>query len=167
MRIRQQVNGQVVDLEFRVAGRDVEYRILDGGRDEAPFRRVDVVEAEPGVYSILAGERSFDIRLEHAHYGTVAQYRSSRFLLEKASRSRRAAGASGSGPLNVKAAMPGRVVRVLVSEGDRVNPGDGIVVLEAMKMQNEITASRGGVVRRLSVQEGKVVAAGELLCVLE
>jgi biotin carboxyl carrier protein len=69
--------------------------------------------------------------------------------------------------LNVKAAMPGRVVRLLVAEGDRVIPGQGLVVLEAMKMQNEIAASREGVVRRLTAQEGKVVAAGELLCVLE
>jgi biotin carboxyl carrier protein len=167
MRIRQQVNGTLVDLEFRVTGREVEYRILDASAAEVPFRRADVVEAEQGVYSILAGGRSFDIRLEHAHYGTVAQHRSSRVLLEKVSRTRRTAGASGSGPLNVKAAMPGRVVRVLVAEGDRVNGGQGLVVLEAMKMQNEIAASREGVVRRLTAQEGKVVAAGELLCVLE
>jgi acetyl-CoA/propionyl-CoA carboxylase biotin carboxyl carrier protein len=67
----------------------------------------------------------------------------------------------------VKAAMPGRVVRVLVSEGETVEAGQGLVVLEAMKMQNEITANRAGVVRRLSAVEGATVTAGALLCSLE
>jgi pyruvate carboxylase subunit B len=59
--------------------------------------------------------------------------------------------------------MPGRVVRLLVAEGEEVRAGQGLLVLEAMKMQNEIRAPRAGVVRTLGVREGASVEANGLL----
>jgi glutaconyl-CoA/methylmalonyl-CoA decarboxylase subunit gamma len=67
----------------------------------------------------------------------------------------------------VTAYMPGRVVAVLVSAGDRVETGQGIVVLEAMKMQNEIQAEHDGVVKRVCVAAGEAVEGGDVLCELE
>lgn len=167
MRIRQKVDGEVVDVELRVKGNDVEYRVLHEGSEAPPFAQASFIEAEPGVYSVIAGTRSFDFRLEHAHYGIIAQHRSTRVLLEVAKRGRAKAVGTASGSAPVKAAMPGRVVRVLVSEGEAVEAGQGLVVLEAMKMQNEISANRGGIVRRLSAVEGATVTAGAVLCLLE
>ncbi|MBM3724451.1 MAG: biotin/lipoyl-binding protein [Acidobacteria bacterium] len=63
--------------------------------------------------------------------------------------------------------MPGKVVRVLVQEGDLVEAGQGIAVVEAMKMQNEMKARRGGRVVTVRVAEGAAVAAGEVLAVIE
>jgi biotin carboxyl carrier protein len=63
--------------------------------------------------------------------------------------------------------MPGKIVRVLVREGDAVEPGQGIVVMEAMKMQNELKALRAGAVTALPVTEGAAVAAGEVLAIIE
>ena len=168
MIVRHQLNGEVVSVEFRVTGDGITYRVLQEGREAPPFQTVSHVETEPGVHSLICGLRSFDVRLEHAHYGTMAQHRSSRVLLEPVNRgSGRGGVGSLAGPVPVKAAMPGRVIRLLVAEGESVATGQGLVVLEAMKMQNEINAPRAGIVRQLAVTEGAVVAAGAMLCLLE
>jgi biotin carboxyl carrier protein len=79
--------------------------------------------------------------------------------LARAGRGRRGAGGSG----RVDARMPGRVVAVLAPEGSVVVPGQGVVVVEAMKMENEIAADRAGTVRRVHVAPGQAVEAGEPL----
>ena len=107
------------------------------------------------------------VRLERTHYGTVVQYRSSRILIEAMGRARNGLRNTASGPIQLKAPMPGRVVRLLVEEGQEVKEGEGIAVLEAMKMQNEFTAPRSGIVRRVSITEGATVSAGAILCVIE
>ena len=80
--------------------------------------------------------------------------------------SRRTAGADAAGPLEVRASIPGRIVAVAVAEGDEVAADQGLVVLEAMKMQNEIRAGRHGIVERLAVGVGENVEVGDLLLVI-
>ena len=63
--------------------------------------------------------------------------------------------------------MPGKVVRILVSEGQQLQSGQGLIVMEAMKMQNEIKCSTSGKVQKVSVRKGQAVNAGEILLVLE
>ncbi|HEY7111634.1 MAG TPA: biotin/lipoyl-containing protein [Thermoanaerobaculia bacterium] len=77
-----------------------------------------------------------------------------------------AAPGAGSGDEEVRALMPGRVVEVRVAEGDRVASGQVVLVLEAMKMQNEIRASAGGVVARCAVAAGQAVDGGALMLVV-
>ncbi len=72
-----------------------------------------------------------------------------------------------SGMQRIRADMPGKVIRVLVKPGDAVACDQALLVLEAMKMQNEIRASRSGTVKELRVREGKTVASGDLLITLE
>lgn len=74
-------------------------------------------------------------------------------------------GAGGDG--RIEAPMPGNIVSVKVAEGDTVAAGDAVIVLESMKMQNEITAPIAGVVRRLGCSEGQQVSFGEILAVIE
>jgi biotin carboxyl carrier protein len=76
-------------------------------------------------------------------------------------------GAAGSGPQRVLAPMPGKVVRVLVKPGDEVKAKQGLVVVEAMKMENELKAARDGRVRDVSVREGQSVDAGAVLLIVE
>jgi biotin carboxyl carrier protein len=76
-------------------------------------------------------------------------------------------GPSQAGPQQVRAAMPGRVVRVLIRRGDAVTGGQGLVVIEAMKMENELRAARDGRVADVRVREGMSVEAGALLVVIE
>jgi biotin carboxyl carrier protein len=80
------------------------------------------------------------------------------------------AGASdtgGTGEQRVTAPMPGRIVRILVKAGDTVSARQGLVVVEAMKMENELTVPRAGRVKEVSVTEGVSVAAGRLLLIVE
>jgi biotin carboxyl carrier protein len=80
---------------------------------------------------------------------------------------RAAAGTAGQGEQRVLAPMPGRIVKVLVRAGDEVAARQGLVVVEAMKMENELVAARAGRVREVAVAEGASVEAGRLLVVVE
>lgn len=82
-------------------------------------------------------------------------------------RARAAEGSVGAGPQRVTAPMPGKVLRVLVAAGDEVQPRQGLVVVEAMKMENELRAARGGRVKEVAAQEGQSVEAGTVLVVVE
>jgi biotin carboxyl carrier protein len=72
-----------------------------------------------------------------------------------------------AGPAEIAAPMPGKVVAVLVKDGEQVEEGQGLVVVEAMKMENELRSPRAGVVKNLSVEEGAAVDGGVALCVVE
>ena len=85
-------------------------------------------------------------------------------LRERATRGR-AAGDAG-GPLEVRAVIPGKVVAVSVAEGDRVSSGQQLLVVEAMKMQNELRAPRDGTIARVGVAEGVKIEIGDLLVVI-
>jgi biotin carboxyl carrier protein len=74
---------------------------------------------------------------------------------------------AGAGPQRLTAPMPGKVVRVLVKAGDQVTARQPVVVVEAMKMENELRASRGGTVAEVLVREGISVDAGALLLVIQ
>jgi biotin carboxyl carrier protein len=69
--------------------------------------------------------------------------------------------------IEVRAPMPGMVVRCEVQEGARIALGDGLLILEAMKMENEIRAARGGIIRGILVKERQIVDKGELLVIIE
>jgi len=82
-------------------------------------------------------------------------------------RQKNAIAATGTGPQRITAPMPGKIVRVLVKAGDDVKARQGLVVVEAMKMENELRAARDGRVRDVSVVEGQSVDAGAMLLVVE
>jgi biotin carboxyl carrier protein len=85
-------------------------------------------------------------------------------LRDRATRARDAGTASG--PSEIRAIIPGRVAAVLVTAGDAVEPGQGLLVVEAMKMQNELRATRGGTVERVAVEAGQTIDNGDLLMVV-
>lgn len=137
---------------------------------EASARNAHVEAPEPGVYSVLMDGRSYDARVEEAAGDLVVVIGGYRFEIEVRDPrrwSRKSGGRGGEGVETVLAPMPGKVVRVLVAPGDAVAPGQGIVVVEAMKMQNEMQASRAGRVVTVPAKEGATVAAGEVLATIE
>jgi acetyl-CoA/propionyl-CoA carboxylase biotin carboxyl carrier protein len=85
----------------------------------------------------------------------------------KVSKPRLAAGAGGGGDGTVSAPMQGTIVKVLVAQGDAVEPGQALLVLEAMKMENHINAERGGTVKEVRVTAGDTVGTGDVLIVIE
>jgi biotin carboxyl carrier protein len=127
-------------------------------------------QVEPGVYSVLVNGISYDVRLSASGDGLSAEVGGRRFSVEirDPRDARRGPGAAiGSGRQKVIAPMPGKVVRVLVKVGDSVEVGQGLIVVEAMKMQNEMKASRPGRVIEVRAQAGDTVGAGDTLVVLE
>ncbi len=126
----------------------------------------DIVEVEPGVYSVITELTSWEARVT----GDEISIGEHRFLFEiddprQWKRSSHAAGPHGRASLT--AAMPGKIVRVLVAVGDAIKAGQGILVVEAMKMQNELKAPRDGRVSAIEVKESESVKAGAVLAIIE
>jgi len=122
----------------------------------------DILVVEPGVYSVLVGGASYEVRVS----GGEAFIDGHRYNIETEDPrqwKRSGSGAGVHGPAAIVAPMPGKIVRVLVAEGDEVEAGQGIVVVEAMKMQNELKAPRAGRVTSLRVKTGDSVNAGAVL----
>jgi 3-methylcrotonyl-CoA carboxylase alpha subunit len=112
---------------------------------------VDVTEADGGQYTVTVGGTPIRLRVEEPGRGAA----------------RPASGARPeTGAERLVAPMPGRVIAVHVRAGDRVEPGAPLVVLEAMKMENEFRAATAGVVREVAVAAGQAVNAGDLLVVI-
>jgi biotin carboxyl carrier protein len=129
-----------------------------------------IAAVEPGVYSILLDGRSYEARVEQADGRIVVFIDGHRFEIEIRDPrrwSRQAAGQGIEGRLSVTAPMPGKIVRVLVAAGDAVAAGQGLLVVEAMKMQNELKSPKAGHVVTLAAREGARVAAGEVLAIIE
>jgi biotin carboxyl carrier protein len=134
--------------------------------------RLDVVMTARDVLSILHNGRHYEAKREYSLLGeTHIIVGSERFGAEvrdpRSLRSRRAAAGAEAGPAKIIAPMPGIVIRLLVSQGDEVVAGQGVVVVEAMKMQNELKSSKKGKVTRVVVKEGAAVNAGDLLAIVE
>jgi biotin carboxyl carrier protein len=147
--------------EERIEITNGRFRVGDGSEREA-----SVETLQPGVYSVLLDGRSYEARVEDGVV-TVNGFRYEVEVRDPRRWSRQSRGGAHSGAQNIKAPMPGKVVRVLVAVGDAVEPGQGIVVVEAMKMQNELKAPRAGKVIGLSAKIGATVTAGEILAAIE
>ena len=130
-----------------------------------------IEEVEPGVYSILRGGHSYQARVSKSRdvyqVELGAGHHSSVVLRDPRALTSRGSGGAGSGRQSIAAPMPGKIVRVLVAVGDRVEAGHGLVVVEAMKMQNEMKAPRPGVIVEVKAVAGATVAAGDVLIALE
>jgi biotin carboxyl carrier protein len=128
---------------------------------------VDAAEVEPGRWSLLmdGSYASHEIVVRPAASGEMSVQvdgASVPVALRDPRRSRRGH-AAGDGPVRVVAPMPGKIVRLLVAPGDEVTVRQGLVVVEAMKMENELRAPRAGTVADVSVQEGAIVDVGAVL----
>jgi biotin carboxyl carrier protein len=137
---------------------------------DAAAREASVESPEPGVYSVLLDGRSYDAFVEDTATGLVVTIEGYRFELEVRDPrrwSRKTAGAGAGAVQSIVSPMPGKVVRVLAAPGDEVVAGQGIVVVEAMKMQNELKSNRMGRVLSVPAKEGATVNAGELLATIE
>jgi biotin carboxyl carrier protein len=137
---------------------------VDGRRLAADFQRLPDGE----VYSLLVDGRSHEVRVSPGANALEVTVRGTRVPVEVRHPLEKLLGATlrksgaGSGE-TISAPMPGLVVALRVQPGDVVAPGQAVVVIEAMKMQNELTAQHGGVVSEVLVSERQSVAAGQAL----
>jgi biotin carboxyl carrier protein len=168
------VAGQERLIEVRPQGSSFRVAIHEG-TSESPDPRVLIVDAvhlAGHAMSLLVDGRSVRCEVEPAKDGRLAvlvgdEVHSLEILDERHLRLRRASGKfTLEGPQRIDAPMPGKVVRVLVKQGDQVQEGQGLVVVEAMKMENELKSPKAGVVKELHAQEGQPVEAGAKLAVV-
>jgi biotin carboxyl carrier protein len=155
---------RVVELERTAGG----WRVtLDGQPVDA-----DAVEISPYTLSILLSGESHEIRITPAPGGKLklqsgAQEFTAEVMDPRSWSGRRHGQVEAEGRQQILAPMPGKVVRLLVKAGDRVEAGQGLLVVEAMKMQNEIRSPKSGTVERVLAKEGQPVTAGEILAWVE
>jgi biotin carboxyl carrier protein len=132
---------------------------------------LDVASPQDGMLSLLLHDRSYEVKQELLGTDTnivVGQQRFSASVRDPRSfRSRRRVDAGEQGVMKIKAPMPGKVVRILAGVGTQVETGQSVLVIEAMKMQNELKAPKSGVVKKISVAEGATVEAGQALAEVE
>ena len=130
----------------------------------------DAVQLAPGIYSILIDGESLEVRVEPDGGGLRLSVANHEWRAEirdpREWRRNRGSTAEAEGRQRVSAPMPGKIVRVLVENGDSVDAKQGLFVVEAMKMQNEIRSPKSGKVERLLVTEGQTVNAGDVLAVI-
>jgi biotin carboxyl carrier protein len=129
---------------------------------------VDAEHVDPRTLSILIGGKSFEVRREPGDKVFIHGKRYEVSVDDPRSwRGRKRAGAGTEGPQKLTASMPGRIVRVLAAEGEKISAGQGIAVVEAMKMQNEIKSPKEGTLKKLLAKPGMNVNAGEVLAIVE
>jgi len=151
-------------VELTIERSNGEYVVEIGGER----RRADVRKLEGDFYSILTGGRSYEVSVEPRGEAYYVRHGAAELLVTLSDPSRQAReGRVKQGPDEVVTQMPGRVVRLLVAEGDEVEAGQGIVVVEAMKMENEIVAGKAGKVVSVRVEPGRTVEGGAVLAVIE
>jgi biotin carboxyl carrier protein len=142
---------------------------LDGHEVE-----VDAVLARPDVLSLRFGNQVYEIKSERVggakgdNNDRQVWVGNARFACElRDPRALRSRAADDHGPRKLTAPMSGKVVRVLAREGDAVEAGAGVLVVEAMKMQNEIKSPKKGTIQKMLAAEGVAVNAGDVLAIVE
>jgi biotin carboxyl carrier protein len=131
---------------------------------------VDAVLARADVLSLRIGNRAFEVKCERVGSETHFWVGSERFAVEvrdPRSLRGRVRASDEQGPKKLTAPMPGKVVRILAAQGAEIEAGAGVVVVEAMKMQNEVKSPKKGTIQRILVSTGTAVNAGDVLAIVE
>lgn len=167
------------ELIVTAEGRDRSV-IVDGPEPDGRFRisidgveqLVDAAALRPGSWSLIIAGRSYQVDLDRRRGAIAASVGGSNgadhvmLQVEDALHRRLASAAGGRAPArgeSIRAPIAGKVVKVLVAVGDSVAPGSAVIVLEAMKMENELAAERGGTVSAIHKAAGQAVDTGDLL----
>ena len=162
MKISAKAGSKVFDV--LIDRQDGQYLVTVDGTEHL----VDAQKLEADFYSILFEGRSYEVSVEADGEAYLVRHQAYEQKVELSDPSRRARDREkAAGPAKIISAMPGRIVRVLVAEGDEVAEGQGLLVVEAMKMENEVGSPKAGRVSSLQVDEGQAVESGALLAVVE
>ncbi len=171
MKLTAEIDGQSYALDLQHEGARVEATV-DGRRYE-----LEVRETEAGLFLVLAGGRVYECWANRdgtqQQGGTTEVHLGDELFQVTLIDPKRLSGARGAGAeasggrAQIKASMPGKVVRVLVATGALVEAGDALVVVEAMKMQNELKSPKSGSVVEVRAETGATVDAGDVLVVVE
>jgi biotin carboxyl carrier protein len=176
LKLRVKVDGEDYTLDLTRNSTASEYRlsVRQTGAGGQGIRNssgtASIAEVMPGVFSVLLGHRSFTAyvvpNVKNLEVWTGGE-RHVLSITDARDRSSKNKKAHAAGPMELRAQMPGKVIKLLVQLGAAVQAGQGLIVVEAMKMQNEMKSLKDGIVSKIPAVEGATVAAGELLIVVE
>jgi biotin carboxyl carrier protein len=164
------------DIAGSEHGVSVDLRSSEFAVDDRRYE-VEAQEIGAGEYLLKLGNKIYECRVEAKH-GSVAGSGLFEVVVRghtyevnlvdpKRLRSGQASSAHHAGAAEIVSPMPGKIVRVLVESGANVEAGAGVIVVEAMKMQNEMKSPKAGVVVAINASEGSTVNAGDVLAVIE
>jgi biotin carboxyl carrier protein len=164
MRYEAEIDGRKVNVELDERDGRISAKI-----GERAYH-LEIARPEESVYLIFDGDQVYEARVWSE--GTSAlrvQLRDRIFTVDIIDRKHRRATAdhASEGRQQLVAPMPGKIVRVLLKPGDEVTAGQGVIVVEAMKMQNEIKSPKAGRITEIRVAEGATVTANQVLAVVE
>jgi biotin carboxyl carrier protein len=166
MKLQAEIGDQKHDVEIKREDGKV-FAEVDGRGYE-----IEASEPEPGIFLFKHEGKIYEASVTSkrggpAHVRVGTEEFDIRLIDPKRLRGTGAESEHADGVAEIKTAMPGKVVRLLVESGAQVEKGDGIMVVEAMKMQNELKSPKAGVVKDIRVAEGATVASGDILATIE
>lgn len=168
MKLQAQVGETLHNVEIKRDGAKVFARV-----DDREYE-LEGSEPEPNVFLLKHAGQVHEFYVAPAEQPGSPQIVSSRnadveisLIDPKRLRGSGIAGESADGLAEIKTMMPGKVVKLIAGVGDAVQKGDAVMVVEAMKMQNDLKAPRSGIIKEIRVSEGSTVAAGDVLAIVE
>lgn len=162
MKLIAELNNEKHNVNFQRDGENIIAEI-----DGRPYQ-LEVSEVEPNVYLFKHNNQIHQVYVAPNGIVNIGNHQFEVNIIDpKRLRSSGENDSNSEGKAEIKTAMPGKIVRILVEEGAEVLHGDGIIVVEAMKMQNEMKSPKDGIVKEIKVEEGATVNAGDVLAVIE
>lgn len=165
MKFQAQIGDETQEVEVRRDGERVFARI-----DDREYE-LDASEVEPNVFLLKHKGKVHEVYVSPISDSYQASINGKdidvRLIDPKRLRGTGSGAEHGDGNAEIRTMMPGKVVRLIVNTGDAIEKGDGVLVVEAMKMQNELKSPKAGTVKEIRVAEGETVAAGDVLAIIE
>lgn len=165
MKYTVMIHGERMEVEFEETTPGI-LRASIGGRTYTLEGRC----IQPGVYWFNWNNRSIEVAITpngDGYIASIAHHQIPIEVLDTRTALRKAAQHGQAGVAEIRAPMPGKIVRILLPEGSAVQVNQGILVMEAMKMQNEIKSPKNGILRKFDVTEGMAVNAGDVVATVE
>lgn len=168
MKLQAELNNKNQEIEIERDGEKVFARV-----DDRKYE-LEVSEVEPNVFLLKHENKIYEIFVapqadKNAPYHVKAKNQEFEIKLidPKRLRGSNASGGQTDGLAEIKTAMPGKVVRVLAEQGTEIKSGEGVIIVEAMKMQNEMKSPKDGTVKEIRFKEGATVNTGDVLVIIE
>ena len=162
MKLQAVIGDQSYKVEIKRDGEKVFARV--GEREY----NLEASEVEPNVFLLKHENRIYQIYVAPNGFVNIGNHQLEITLIDpKKLRGANAAGVSADGISEIKTAMPGKLVRVLIETGAEIKKGEPVLVVEAMKMQNEMKSPKDGIVKEIRFAEGATVNAGDVLAIIE
>ncbi|MBL8149936.1 MAG: hypothetical protein JNN15_08405 [Blastocatellia bacterium] len=159
-----EVDNQTVQIELKKTDAGFQATI-DGRSYEATL-----IQPEPNLYTLFVNGRVYEFRTSYQPGRQEVAVNSAGLSLTTRlidRKKRQGEGKAAGGSKTITAPMPGRVVQIMKSVGDEVADGESVIIVEAMKMQNELASPKASKIKEIKVQVGQTVIAGEVLVVIE